>query len=679
MPPSVRGNTVATGPHFSCAIDGKGRIVCFGMTGLWWLDEQSATPQVISPDGVVFASLAATSRGLCALDEAGGRWCWGEGYFGEVNGQSSEVDMKKMDEGWQQISLTLSGGCGVRAADGALWCWGAVGFDEPQASPMTPTVQKSGPFLEVVLGSASSGSRGAAIQADGKLLTWVRQNQGIPGAYENLAPEGSWVDVATQWQNTCAIRSDGTLWCWGENDYGQCGLGHHAKVLAPTMVGSANDWKAIQMGHFSACGVRGDGDLYCWGWNRLGQLGVPVTPSTVVVHEPTLVLQGVPADGCDTEGTTSDFANNLAHFTGHACARRSADTVACWGDGARGQLGNDFTGKTPKLPTLIPGGEAFSGIAGANLLRKPDGSVWRLGRFAVQPQTSYASDSEDVDVFSQVPIPVASGVSEAGLPEGGDLCAIFDDGSLGCVEHSSSYDCNKEAAAVCEFAFVPVNNDKDWVRVASNPQYSTQVCALKADGSIWCKGSLSGDGTGAYSLSMVKVAGGHTWLDLSSTLDFACGVRADHSLWCWGSMDFKKIPAPAQIGLDTDWSDVSGRCARKQSGELFCWDQFGKGFSSIGSCASYSSGNDVVCFVKTDGSLWCDGDNTYGQVGIEGEPVPGNPVRVGQDSDWSVVSVGERSTCALKTGGGLWCWGVADGRTGRPASYSDVPVEVTLP
>jgi len=72
---------------------------------------------------------------------------------------------------------------------------------------------------------------------------------------------------------TCGIRLDGTLWCWGNNDYGQLGNGNTTAQNYPVPVSGGYTWTHISAGMEHACGVRTDGVAMCWGGGGIGELG----------------------------------------------------------------------------------------------------------------------------------------------------------------------------------------------------------------------------------------------------------------------------------------------------------------------------------------------------------------------------------------------------------------------
>ena len=76
-----------------------------------------------------------------------------------------------------------------------------------------------------------------------------------------------------------ALKSDGTLWTWGQNTYGQLGDGETTIRPLPAKVGADTDWSAISAGYYHAHALKSDGTLWTWGYNRFGQImdsgGVP--------------------------------------------------------------------------------------------------------------------------------------------------------------------------------------------------------------------------------------------------------------------------------------------------------------------------------------------------------------------------------------------------------------------
>ncbi|MCH9685242.1 MAG: hypothetical protein K0V04_27650 [Deltaproteobacteria bacterium] len=173
----------------------------------------------------------------------------------------------------------------------------------------------------------------------------------------------------------------------------------------------------------------------------------------------------------------------------------------------------------------------------------------------------------------------------------------------------------------------------------------------------------------------------------------ACGLRSDDSLWCWGRNDF------GQLGLGTDgepqttpmqvpgsWSAVAAgavhTCAIATDGTLWCWGRAGEGTLGIGPAAEdaiFSTPTAVgtadnwieiaagsgSCGRRQDGSLWCWGPNSNGQLGqgtVDEDAGSNIPLQVGTETDWSEPSIWGDTVCGRR-GNELWCWG--DNNSGR--------------
>ena len=83
-----------------------------------------------------------------------------------------------------------------------------------------------------------------------------------------------WAQLSAGHRQTCGTRTDHTLWCWGDNTYGQLGHGDTTTRTAPTQVGTATSWADVSSGARHTCATRTDHTLWCWGDNTYGQLGL---------------------------------------------------------------------------------------------------------------------------------------------------------------------------------------------------------------------------------------------------------------------------------------------------------------------------------------------------------------------------------------------------------------------
>jgi alpha-tubulin suppressor-like RCC1 family protein len=187
-------------------------------------------------------------------------------------------------------------------------------------------------------------------------------------------------------QHSCALRVDGTAWCWGDNTSDQLGvpwaLDHSAdpvqvtETLEPGLVTPMQDVVSISAGDAHTCAVRGDGTVWCWGSNEWGQLGIATT--TTQSDAPRLVVdvlgEGKPLSG--VEQVSAGFA--------HTCVVQRKDQrreVLCWGANFTGQLGYSIGQGHywPERVSELPEAEKVSAGYLHTCTVGVDGSVWCWG------------------------------------------------------------------------------------------------------------------------------------------------------------------------------------------------------------------------------------------------------------------------------------------------------------
>ncbi len=207
---------------------------------------------------------------------------------------------------------------------------------------------------------------------------------------------------------------------------------------------------------------------------------------------------------------------------------------------------------------------------------------------------------------------------------------------------------------------------------------------LRTDGSIWRGSPAMKDPTLSGVVSLGDVDG--------EAMTF-CAVRGDHTLWCWGRNHHGQVgdgtmtdqPVPIEVtplGSEVHQASTSNdfSCAALDDGTAWCWGgneygQLGNGTTDLSlvpvrlvglgeDVAAISAGYVHACALKNDDSLWCWGDNTYGEIGNGSFASPQlEPVQV--MTDVLRFSAGGFFTCAIDSSHRLWCWGAnADGHLG---------------
>jgi len=140
----------------------------------------------------------------------------------------------------------------------------------------------------------------------------------------------TWVNVSIGCFFAVAIKTDGTLWAWGNNNQGQLGLGDTSYRKSPVQVGALTGWSRVSCGFQSDGGftqaVKTNGTLWSWGWNRAGQLGLNFTNYYATISSPNQV------------GSLTNWSN-VSCGSGHTVALKTDGTLWAWGVNNYGQLG----------------------------------------------------------------------------------------------------------------------------------------------------------------------------------------------------------------------------------------------------------------------------------------------------------------------------------------------------
>jgi alpha-tubulin suppressor-like RCC1 family protein len=263
-------------------------------------------------------------------------------------------------------------------------------------------------------------------------------------------------------------------------------------------------------------------------------------------------------------------------------------------------------------------------------------------------------------------------------------CGISNQAALSCWGNNGTGQLGAAPASAGGQADVPGG---PWQSVATGLY---QTCAIKQDGTLWCWGDNTNGtlGTGDTNPSAVPFqVTGQGWNQVSSNYLHTCAVRTDGTLWCWGlnanleAGTTSQFPwSPVQLA-GTTWTQVTTglyhTCAIKTDGTLWCWGgnlsgQLGNDGIPVlptsqtsdpvqvtgTTWQSVSAGQSHTCAIMLDGTLWCWGSNTSGQLGDNTLDSKSTPVAVGTSGQtWAMVAAGVTHTCALAMGGSLWCWG----------------------
>ncbi|QOT19448.1 RCC1 domain-containing protein [Paenarthrobacter sp. YJN-5] len=232
----------------ACGLDSGGRIFCWtaadsGRTGV---DPAPATGTPVEvAGGRTYTSVAAANEDrtgtpslVCAIDSAAKAWCWGTNGSGQLgNGTTSESLVPAAVTGghnFKALTVSPSAVCGVDTSS-HVWCWG-----------------------DNSSGQLGNGSTEAAKD---------------PAAVDPGTTYTAITAATANGKTFCALITDGTAKCWGENSFRQAKEGSTAPVTSPTPMGAFKGLRSLSTGAAFSCVTDTRNEASCWGHNDAGQTG----------------------------------------------------------------------------------------------------------------------------------------------------------------------------------------------------------------------------------------------------------------------------------------------------------------------------------------------------------------------------------------------------------------------
>ena len=634
--------------------------------------------QVVGAGGEGFLSgivaISAEYKNTMALSHDGTVWAWGDNDKGQLGdgtgtpGISSNTPVQVVGEGGDGI---LSGVAAVKAGgyhalalktDGTVWAWGKNDSGQLGDNTGTPGTDSDTPVqvkgeggagsLSGVSAVAAQGNYSVALKEDGTVWAWGdnafgQLGNGFTGPDSDtpvqVVVEGGEgvldgiVAITAGAAYASVLKSDGTVWAWGDNDFGQLGNGDAGtdnntpvSVSVPGGDVSLTGVAAIATGVHHSLAVKADGSVWTWGQNSSGQLGN--NDSGTDRDTPVQVL------GVEGVDVLSDIGSVAGGGTHSAAVKSDGTAMYTWGGNLYGQLGNGNTGTDSPLPVQVVG-EGGSGTLGGvgtvaagsyhTLALKTDGTI--LWAWGLNDEGQLGDNTCIPGTNSNIPVKVAD---KAGT---GDLSGVG--GLAAGTRHSA---------------------------------------ALKSDGTaVWPWGDNAsgqlGDGNMGTGSDIPVVVSSLSGVDMIAALgDFTLAAMNDGSVYAWGENGAGQL-GDGNSGTDSDTPvQVLGP---EGTGTL-------SGVGSVGAGVYHSAA------LREDGTVWAWGDNGDGQLGDGNVPEDsGTPVQVrgaggaGYLTDVAEVAVGRKHTMVLKEDGTVWAWGdnsygqLGDGNMG---TGSDTPVPAGL-
>ena len=369
---------------------------------------------------------------------------------------------------------------------GGLWVWGLNNSGQLATNNLT---NYSSPVQTISGGTnwkqiTSIGIGMSGIKTDGTLWSWGYNGYGNLGTNNttNYSSPVQTVSAGTNWklvagaarassgglEHTAAIKTDGTLWLWGSNGQGQLGVGDRTNRSSPvqTVAGGTN-WKLVSCGLYYNAAIKTDGTLWTWGYNLHGNLG---TNDTTYYSSPVQTISG----GTNWKQVSCGYL--------HTAAIKTDGTLWTWGYNFTGQLGNNASGSNTQKSSpvqTITGGTNWKSVSGGystTAAIKTDGTLWTWG------DNTYGHLGDNTTTIKSSPVQTISGGT-------------------------------------------------NWKQISMRGQY---MAAIKTDGTLWTwgrndYGNLGTNNVTSYSSPVQTVSGGTNWKEVNSSHDYhMSAIREDY-------------------------------------------------------------------------------------------------------------------------------------------------------
>ncbi len=350
----------------------------------------------------------------------------------------------------------------------------------------------------------------------------------------------------------------------------------------------------------------------------------------------------------DDEVVVKSGFRNVSTKNVHTCAIHNDKTLYCWGSNGSGEIGNDGANTEKanidgvKTPTKIGEKEWVHVSAGRDFTCgiKEGGALYCWGRNSWGELGNGESGNEN---SKKVPVVIAEDLKWKYVATGIDhACGMTEEGKIYCWGANDTAKIGNNQIGVSNNITTPVlvSEKTDWIRLIAGPE---TTCAINEERFAFCWGRMYDKWETFRDYYKVPTQfTGAKWWDLALGKNHFCGIKIDGTLYCWGNNSSDRLglgpDAPVvvgkitRVGTDSDWREVSA------------WDRH-------------------VCAIKADHTLYCWGNNDFGQLGMGVPNYDGQknvPTKVNEDTDWAHVNVADFHTCALKLDGTVYCWGNND-------------------
>jgi alpha-tubulin suppressor-like RCC1 family protein len=275
----------------TCAIRSDDKGYCWGEGWGGQIGNGSTGSDVPTPAAISgnrnWALLSTSQSTTCGVTTGSEAYCWGLNTYGQIGDSSYALrSTPRIVAGghlWSTIETAHGVSCGITTA-GDAYCWGSNGYGELGIGTATGDATSPQPvqgglkWLDIDVGDYHT----CGIAVGGDAYCWGRNTNGVLGVGNSTSPHTTpqpvvgghkYTSISTDSGSQCAIADTGLTYCWGNNSYGELGIGNNTRTTTPTVVSGSPTFSHVVMGNGIGCGLTNVNLTYCWGFGSGGALG----------------------------------------------------------------------------------------------------------------------------------------------------------------------------------------------------------------------------------------------------------------------------------------------------------------------------------------------------------------------------------------------------------------------
>jgi alpha-tubulin suppressor-like RCC1 family protein len=543
-----------------------------------------------------------------------------------------------------------------------------------------------------------------------------------------IAVSGTWITVSAGYSHTAGIKSMGSLWLWGNNDYGQLGLGDNnywdytdpenpiyinCDRYTPAQIGTDTNWApqgGIACGYYHTLGLKNNGTLWAWGYNTSGQLGL----GDVGINRSTPTQIATESDWCKitggqyhslalkTNGTIWAWGKNdngelglgdtIQRFTpkqigidtdwfvviagfSHTLGLKSTGALYTWGSNNYGQLGLGDIGINRNTPTQVGTDSDWLAVSGANLSLIAAGEGHSLGLKTAGTLWAWGNNSNGQlgvgGVIGSFPM-VRSGHSMVYDPIGNRVIMFGGYGSSGNKKDLWMYDsilnCWEQITTNGLIPSARSGHAMIWNPTAQKVIMFGGNYGSVRNNDLWWYDPVANTWTEKIAQDAVGSPSARNYYSMiwngTTVIIFGGSTASGYKNDLWWY----------NPGLNT-WTQVTptGSTPSARSGHAMIWDPMRNIGIMFGGNDGSVRNNDLWWYYPVE-NIW------ERQTPVENRNIP---YQIGTNSDWSTIAAGNSHILAVNNdpvgGGTLWSWGYNGfGQLGL-SDYNNrtIPIQVT--